>query len=204
VGTAQPQSDAGVAAIVLAAGQGRRLGGLKQLASLRGRRLLDHVLAAANAAPVDCVLLVLGAGADEIAAGVDVGRADVVVCTSWREGMAAPLRAGIDAAGDPDVPVVVLGDQPLVMATAIERVLSARRPGAAAVRATYASVPGHPVVLERALLGRVREIRGDTGARELLAAAGHDVVEIPCDDVADPLDVETVHDLAVAEAMLAS
>ena len=72
------------------------------------------------------------------------------------------------------------------------------------MRATYASVPGHPVVLERALLGRVREIRGRHGGWALLAATEPDVVAVACDNVADPPDVDAVHELAVAEAMLAS
>jgi nicotine blue oxidoreductase len=60
------------------------------------------------------------------------------------------------------------------------------------------------VLLERSLFAAIGEVRGDTGARALLAAPELAVVEVPCDDVADPLDVDSPEDLAVAEAMLAS
>jgi CTP:molybdopterin cytidylyltransferase MocA len=92
------------------------------------------------------------AGLAAIAAGGDVGSADVVLCTSWLEGMAALLRARIDTAGDPAAAVVVFGNQPLVTATATERVLSAGRPGAAAVRARYAVDTVHDLAVAEAML----------------------------------------------------
>jgi molybdenum cofactor cytidylyltransferase len=193
-----------VPAILLAAGEGRRFGSPKQLAPLGGRPLLEHALAAANEAPVARVLLILGARAEEVAARVETGRAEIVNCEGWREGMAAPLRAGIEAARDAEAAVVMLGDQPLVTAGAIERVLAARRPGVAAVRATYRKTPGHPVLLERSLFPAVRELRGDTGARGVLVQTDVEVLEIACDDLADPLDIDTRADLAAAEAMLVS
>jgi nicotine blue oxidoreductase len=189
---------------VLAAGAGRRFGpdGPKQLAPLSGRPLLEHVLAQASASPVDRVVVVLGARADAILDGLDLHDADPVVCDSWREGMSSPLKDGIAAVADCAATVVLLGDQPLITAAAVDRVLAARRDGTDATRASYGGRPGHPVVLERRLFAAVGTLAGDAGARSLLAAGR--VVAVPCDDVADPLDVDTPADLRLAEQALAS
>ena len=142
---------------------------------------------------LDRVVVVLGAYADEILERVPLHGAEPVVCAEWRAGQSASLRAGLEALAGCDAAVVVLGDQPRVTREAVERVVAARSDGAApAVRATYGGVPGHPVLLERALFRRVAELRGDEGARGLLHGARH----VPCDGLGSPLDVDTPADLA--------
>jgi molybdenum cofactor cytidylyltransferase len=199
---ASSRAAAPIGAIVLAAGEGRRFGAHKQLAELAGRPLLEHALASAAAASLRRVVVVLGSGAEEIAGAVDLHGAEPLVCERWREGMAEPLKTGIDAVSDLDAAVVLLGDQPLVGAAAIERVIGARRRGAIAVRATYGGEPSHPVLLERRLFADVAMLSGDAGARHLLAERADAVVEVFCDDVADPLDVDRPEDLRAAELRL--
>ena len=78
-----------IGALVLAAGEGRRFGGTKQLAELDGRPLLSFALAAV--AGISPRVVVLGHAADEVAAGVDLHGARPVVCADWAEGQAASL-----------------------------------------------------------------------------------------------------------------
>ena len=185
-----------IAGLVLAAGAARRFGGRKQLAHLDGRPLLEHVLASMSSAPLDRTIVVLGAHAEVILESVDLHGAEPVLCPDWEEGQAASLRAGLLAAGGAaDAAVVALGDQPLLSARAVARVLAARGPGVVAVRAAYDGRPGHPIVLERALFPRVAALRGDAGARELLTGAS--VRETPCDGLGRPDDVDTPEDLEV-------
>jgi len=178
---------------VLAAGAGCRYGGPKQLADLGGRPLLEHALAAVRAAPVDRRVVVLGAAAEEVLAGVSLHGAEPVPCPDWECGQAASLRAGLGAFEEADAVVVVLGDQPLLSPRAIARVLAARGPGAEAVRATYAGEAGHPVVLERSLFPRLLALRGDAGARDVLREVA--VSDVPCDGLGRPDDVDTPEQL---------
>lgn len=192
-----------VACLVLAAGAGRRFGpgGPKQLALLDGRPLLEHVLAAAGASAVDRVAVVLGDRAGPILDRLDTHGATALVCDSWRQGMSAALREGVAAVGDCAAAVIMLGDQPLITAAAVDRVLAARRIGTVATRASYGGHPGHPVVLERRLFAAIGGLAGDAGARSLLGSGR--VGAVPCDDVADPLDVDSPADLRLAEQALA-
>jgi CTP:molybdopterin cytidylyltransferase MocA len=169
-------------ALILAAGEGRRFGGPKQLAEIDGRPMLAHVIE--TAAPYD-PLVVLGAHADAIREQVDVG--DHVVAGDWADGQSASLRAGLAALGDVDSVLVLLGDQPFLTREAIEAVLAAPPP----TRATYGGAPGHPVVLDRPLIARASELSGDRGFRELLAGA----TEVEVAHLCDPRDVDTPDDL---------
>jgi molybdenum cofactor cytidylyltransferase len=181
-----------VGALVLAAGEGRRFGGTKQLAPLRGRPLLEHALAAV--AGLSPRVVVLGHDADAILAAVDLFGARPVVCEGWREGQAASLRCGVAALGDVDAAVVVLGDMPDVTPAAVAAVVAAAGGGEDAVRGCYDGVAGHPVLLCRPLLDRVAELRGDVGFRSLLECAT--IVEVDLTRVANPRDIDTREELA--------
>lgn len=178
-----------IAGLVLAAGAGERFGGPKQLAPLDGRPLLEHVLAAMAAVPLDRTLVMLGAHADAILAAVPLHGAEPLVVEGWREGMAASLRAGVGALADAEAVAIALGDQPLLAPEAVARVIAGRDGTAPAVRASYGGVPAHPVLLERQLFGRVQALRGDAGARVLLAQASAKLV--PCDGLGRPDDVDS-------------
>jgi len=66
-------------------------------------------------------------------------------------------------------------------------------PHTAAVRATYAGAPGHPVALARSILPAALELGGDVGARDLLAGAAVRTFEAA--HLCDPADVDTPADL---------
>jgi molybdenum cofactor cytidylyltransferase len=178
-----------IGGLVLAAGAGKRFGTPKQLAELDGRPLLEHSIRAVIASPVEPVVVVLGAGAEQVIARVDPHGALMIVCERWDEGQSASLACGLAHLSDCEAVVVTLGDQPRLSPEAIRRVIDARGEGVDAARATYAGAPGHPVLLERHLFDRMRDVSGDHGARNLLLSVH--TVEIPCDDLGGGEDVDT-------------
>jgi CTP:molybdopterin cytidylyltransferase MocA len=112
-----------IAGVVLAAGSGSRFArSAKQLAELDGIPLLEHALRAIEAVPaIERVVVVLGARADEILAGVDFGAAEPVVCGDWTDGQAASLRCGIEAVAGAEAAVLTLGDMPRITPQVIAR-----------------------------------------------------------------------------------
>ena len=187
-----------IGGIILAAGEGRRFGGAKQLARLNGRPLIEHALEAMLAVPaIDPVVIVLGAHAERIQAEADLRGAEVVLCESWAEGQSASLKAGAAALGEVEAAVITLADQPFITPQVIAGVLD-QRGRHLAVRATYDGRPGHPVLLERRLLDHVRELSGDTGARDLLL--GDHVRVWECGRLCDPTDIDTPERLQEAQS----
>jgi molybdenum cofactor cytidylyltransferase len=201
-----------IGGLVLAAGAGTRFGSAKQLADLDGRPLLEHVLAAMSAAPVDHLVVALGAYADQVLAAVDLHRARPLVVPAWEGGMGrvlalalAEARPRSAAPGDWGAVVVALGDQPLVSAAAVARLVAAWRGGAGpVVSAAYQGRQGHPKLFGRAVLGELRRLGGDAGARGLLASHPDWVVPVEVGALGSDLDVDDEAALARARALLAA
>src|ERR1700741_3461465 len=113
--------------------------------------------------------------------------------TAGAGGQSASPACGLPPLGDCEAVVVTLGDQPRMSADAIRRVVAARGGGALAVRATYDGEPGHPVLLERQLFDRLRDVTGDHGARSLLMRVR--VRGVPCEDLGGGEDLDPVAQL---------
>jgi CTP:molybdopterin cytidylyltransferase MocA len=160
----------------------------KLLASLRGRPLLEHVVATACAATVlERVVVVLGAEAELILDRVHLGRAEPVRCAEWERGQAFSLRCGVRALAGASTVIVLLGDQPLVQVQAIELVAGVEPPA----RAAYGGKAGHPVALGPEQIGSLHRLSGDEGARSLL----RDARLVDCTGLGSDGDVDTIADL---------
>ncbi|HXR72339.1 nucleotidyltransferase family protein [Actinocrinis sp.] len=201
------EAGTGVAALILAAGAGTRMGGPKALLEFRGRLLIERAIDSARAGGCGQVMAVLGAAAGEVQRRADLRGARVVVNQGWNEGIGSSLRAGLaeltrDTEVDEtetaavDASLVLLVDQPLVGADAVRAVLGAWRAGARLAAASYGGRRGHPVLLGREhWSAAAREAAGDVGARAFLAAHAAQLVFVPCDAIADPRDLDVPADL---------
>jgi CTP:molybdopterin cytidylyltransferase MocA len=171
-----------VAVVVLAAGEGRRFGGVKQLHPVEGRPMLELVLDAVASSGIECRLVVLGAHAEAILAGIELHGARQVISDRWREGQAASLHTALSLLPDEVTEaVVVLGDGPGLSPEAIRRVLAAD----GGVRAAdYGAGRSHPVVLPRAVW-RDLSSSGEAPGRALAVAL------VDCGDLPPPGDVDT-------------
>jgi CTP:molybdopterin cytidylyltransferase MocA len=184
-----------IGGVLLAAGEGSRFraagGGLKLLAPLGGRPLIEWALQALAAAPLGDRVIVLGAHADELLAATDLHGVRPVRNEDWEQGMASSLRTGL-AALDPacSAAVVVLGDGPRLAAEAIRRVAVAAEGAEGLVVAGYGKRSGHPVAIPRALWAQLPRA-GEQGARAL----GEPALLVDCSDLPEPGDADTPADL---------
>jgi nicotine blue oxidoreductase len=189
-----------VAGVLLAAGQGSRLGMPKALVELGGRRLVDRAADLLRDGGTCPVVVVTGA------APVTVPGAAGVPNPDWRAGMGSSLAAGLAALPeDCAAAVVALVDQPLIGPEVIQRLLAAHRAGADLAVAAYRGRARNPVLLARGhWAGVLAAADGDTGARPYLRAHPDLVTLVECADIGRPDDVDTPGDLARVGALLSA
>jgi CTP:molybdopterin cytidylyltransferase MocA len=191
----------GVSAIVLAAGGGSRFGGGKLLAKLGGQPIIEAVLENLREAPVDEIIVIVGAEAGRLREVCERYSVRTVANEEWERGQATSVLAGLRASGG-RAAVVLLGDQPFVGAEAVERLVAAFAEGAKVAVATYGGKRRNPVLFSREVWPLLEaELAGDEGARSVLRRHPELVVEVPCEGVGDPVDVDTREDLRRLEEM---
>jgi molybdenum cofactor cytidylyltransferase len=187
-----------IGGIILAAGEGRRFGAQKLLAKLDGRPLLQHVIDAAAASALEDIVIVLGADADRVAAGIVPGRARLVRNDGYASGLASSLQAGLRAI-DPSshAALVLLGDMPGVTTELITELMAlGRERRSTAVVSVWRGRRSPPVLLHPSLWPAAFGLRGDVGMREVLAGRS-DVAELlVTPQLASLDDVDTVADHA--------
>ena len=181
-----------IAGILLAAGDGSRLGQPKATVELAGSTLAERGVALLRAGGADPVIVVTGAVPVELPGVVSVHNPD------WMSGMGSSLAAGLRAlAGGAAAAVIALADQPLVGAAAVRRLIAAHASGATVAVAAYAGQPRNPVLIDRVHWPAVIETAtGDAGARTFLRAHPDLVTLVECGDTGSPDDIDTPEDLA--------
>ncbi|GAA3803009.1 nucleotidyltransferase family protein [Sphaerisporangium flaviroseum] len=184
-------SGSGCAGLLLAAGRGERLGTPKAAVRFGGELLVDRGARLLHEGGCHPVVVVLGAVTVQVHGAVAVRNPD------WATGMGSSLRVGLDAVPlAAQAVVIALVDQPLIGAEAVRRLIEARKGGAAVAVATYGGAMRNPVLIGREHFGEVGRLAvGDVGARPFLRAHRDLVTPVPCDDVGDPSDIDTVDDL---------
>ena len=189
-----------VAALVLAAGQSRRMGPVnKLLADIDGVPMVVRAVDAALASKARPVVVVTGHESDRIRQAL-AGRAVAFAHNDrYAEGLSTSLRAGLDALPDDcDGAIVVLGDMPSVAAAHLDRLIAAFDPddGRAICVPTFNGKRGNPVLWARRFFAEMREVAGDVGARHLIGAHADEICEVAMPDSAVLEDLDTPAALA--------
>jgi molybdenum cofactor cytidylyltransferase len=185
-----------VSALVLAAGASTRMGRPKLALPIHGEPMIHRVVRTALASRCRDVVVVLGTHAEVYRPLLDGLDVRIVMNPDPGEGMASSIRTGV-AALSPEAwgVVILLADQPLVTAEAIDRLIAAA--GASPrriVASSVAGIPRPPVFFHRDYFGALQQLRGDQGARSLVDRHPQDRVLIPTDDAAS-MDIDVPDDL---------
>ncbi|MCB1430070.1 MAG: molybdopterin-binding/glycosyltransferase family 2 protein [Nitratireductor sp.] len=183
-----------LSAVILAAGQSKRMGTAnKMLAKLGNKPLVAHVAEAALAAHPAEVIVVTGHEADVVGAALGNKTLRLVHNADFTSGMASSLVAGIKAVDDAsDGVIMLLGDMPLVSGAMIEKMANAFGASSPApvVVAAHNGERGNPVIWPRRLLERLMKLTGDKGARDLLVELADETVMVELGEAAS-LDLDT-------------
>ena len=192
-----------IAAVILAAGQSRRMGpSNKLLANVGGKPMVVHVADAVQTSQARPVVAVLGHQADAVRAAL-AGRDIMFVENSdYADGISGSLKLGLRALPrGVDGAIICLGDMPRVTSVQIDQLIAAFNPveGRAICVPTFNGKRGNPVLFARRFFEDMESVSGDVGARHLIGEAPELVCEVEMEDRGVLLDIDTPEALAEAE-----
>ncbi len=189
-----------IAAVVLAAGQSRRMGETnKLLVEIDGKAMVAWVVDAVLASTADPVIVVLGHEADRVRNALSGRDLVFVFNPAHEEGLSTSLRRGIAAVPDhADGALICLGDMPRLSTATAERLIAAFDPDddRHICVPTFAGKRGNPVLIGRRFFAEIHELTGDVGARQIVAAYPDLTATVAMDDDAVLDDVDTPDALA--------
>ena len=196
-----------VVIVLLAAGEGRRYGGIKQLAEINGQPMVRHAarVALGTGAPV---LVVTGAHAEQVEATLDDLPLEIIRHDGWADGIGSSLAAGIrhlhGVFPAASAALLCLADQPLVDTAALSRMLQRQHAAPQRILASdHAGSAGPPALFPRDCFATLMGLSGSRGAHAVLEREA-DRVDLISVDVEAGLDVDTAEDLALVRERLAN
>jgi CTP:molybdopterin cytidylyltransferase MocA/xanthine/CO dehydrogenase XdhC/CoxF family maturation factor len=194
-----PRAGRRIAGVVLAAGTSTRMGKNKLALPLHGKPLVRHAVEAALTAAMDPVIVVVGHDAAVMRDALGGLPVRFVQNDAFAEGLSTSLRVGIKSVPPTcDGAMVLLGDMPSVTPELIERIIAAFDPAQSNTIcvATAQGERGHPVLWGRQFFSDIEDLRGDTGARSLMARYPDQVCEVDAGDETPLTDIDTPEALA--------
>ncbi len=187
-----------VGIVLLAAGLSARFGQNKLLADFAGKPLACHAMDAMRAVPAARCAVVTGYPA--VAQLARQRGLDVIENDAPQLGQAHSIHLGVRAMEAMDAAMFLVGDQPLLTAESLRRLLDAFAAGEMGIACLQdATHSGNPAVFARRYFPALLAIEGDRGAKGVLRANAHDVLAVPCaraDELADADDPAALTALA--------
>jgi len=189
-----------IGALLLAAGQSRRMGGPnKLLAELDGVPMVAHVARRLLASRARPIVAVLGNQAESVDNALGKLPVERVRNPEFAEGLSTSLKRGIATLpSDLDGVLVCLGDMPLISGRHVDRLIAAFNPleGRAIIVPTRNGKRGNPVLWGKRFFPEMSELAGDVGAKHLIGEHVELVAEVEMDDDAIFVDIDTPEALA--------
>jgi len=187
-----------ISAIVLAAGESKRMGRTKQLLDWEGRTILQQVLENLGRSRVDEVILVLGHEAERIVQTLDTRKVKVVINKNYRAGMISSIQQGlINLSDSAEAFFIVLADQPGIRPEVFDRLIDEFRgiiPKKSIILPGYRGRRGHPALFSAKYRQEALRITGDVGFRQVLEELPEEILTVEMDTDSILQDIDTPED----------
>lgn len=183
-------------AIVPAAGASERFGGIKAVADVWGRPMLERVIDTLRAAEVDHIVVVLGDHEDSVRDNVPGLMSCRLVRNEHPErGMFSSLQVGFAAAPDETAYVVAIGDMPFVRPETVRALVAEHGRNGGIVSPRYRGKRGHPIVVDAAVRDAVLASPTTITLHDVIRTQSERRHDLDVDDPGVVRDVDTMKDL---------
>jgi molybdenum cofactor cytidylyltransferase len=184
-----------VGAILLAAGQSRRMGAFKPLLPFGNQTVIDASINYLEQAGIATIVVVLGHRAHDIRQHLKTRNVQFALNPDPSSEMGASIAAGVEALPD-GIAAVLIGpvDQPAIPFSVVRTVIKKWSQGMRLVIPTWEGRGGHPVLVDMAFREQLGNLGREGGLRDLFARHRDEVARLPVDSPYIARDMDTWDD----------
>jgi molybdenum cofactor cytidylyltransferase len=185
-----------IGAMILAAGESKRMGKPKLLLPFGEKTIIETIVEIVVSSRVEKTLVILGSDREKIEEKIKNFPVEFAYNRDWRSGMLSSVQCGFKVlAGDAHGVLVVLGDQPKISTTVINKLIDAyRSSGKGIVLPVYRGERGHPVLLDVKYRGDVANLSPETGLRGTVYNHPEDILEVEVESPSILKDIDDMSD----------
>jgi molybdenum cofactor cytidylyltransferase len=186
----------GIWAIILAAGESKRMGFPKMLLEFNGRSMIENVIGNVLSSDIDQTMVVLGAGRELLKELIIKYPVRYCYNDKYEDGMLSSVNCGFrNLPPDPDAVLVFQGDQPLITPDVTNKVIKAfRKSGKGIVIPVCENQRGHPLLVAGKYRCEIFKLEKSEGLRSLAYKFPEDIQEVETHDPRILRDFDTYED----------
>ncbi len=187
-----------LSAVLLAAGESKRLGQPKQLVPFNGKPMIQQVVSKLIDAGWQHIVVVLGSKGDSIVDVLQGHELELVFNNNWRKGMGNSLSFGVKAVlkkwPDTENLLISVCDQPFITTAHLIKLKNGMKEAGCSILASgYSDTFGPPIICGAKFFPRLLQLDGEKGAKSVFANHENELKVIPCEEGA--IDIDTPEDL---------
>lgn len=184
-----------IAAVVLAAGESRRMGRPKALLPIEGETFIERIVGALRRTSADGVFVILGHNAGDMRRSVEHLPVEILVNPDYQRGQLSSLQVAIrhlTRVPDCEGMLVHLVDHPYIDADLVDRMIRRfRESGKLIVVPRFGDRRGHPVLFSSQLFPELLSAPIEEGAKAVVNAHRGETLEIDTENEGITLDIDT-------------
>ena len=184
-------------AILLAAGESKRMGTLKQILPFGKSTVIEIVIDSLLESDIEKTKVVLGYRSEEISGVIGNREVDIVINKNYKNGMLSSIKCGISSLPeDAEAFLLCLVDQPAIMASDINKLIKAyKKSGKGIIIPAYKGKRGHPIVFDRKYTDDIINLKEDgDGLREVVWKNSDDILEVEVENNAVIKDMDNIEE----------
>jgi molybdenum cofactor cytidylyltransferase len=183
-------------AIILAAGESRRMNSPKMLLPFRGSTIIGTVLENVLNSEIKNIMIVLGSSHNEIAMELSGYNVKTCLNNNFQDGMLSSVKCGFRSVPDSfSAAVVIPGDQPMIPPQVLNAIVNSwRNNGSGIIIPLHNGKRGHPILIDSKYKLEVEKLTSDEGLHALPVKFIDDVLEIEMNTPEILRDIDTRED----------
>ena len=157
-------------AIILAAGESKRMGKPKPLLRIKNKTFLEQIIFELKLSDINRITVVLGADAEKIKNSIDLSGINIVFNEDYRNGQLSSLIAGLkDIHEEVEAILVFLVDNPFITKEIVNKIISKfKEANSAIIVPVFNKKRGHPALFSKSVFNDIISAPKDQGARYVI------------------------------------